>query len=272
MNLLISNTKKAEIFTGLFQNIKIFTEVINIVFKKERLYIQAMDNAHVSVLEVDIPSNWFDKYEFKQETDIVIGVNVVILFRILNARNQGQNIEIMYNHLKKEDELIIHLFGENKSDNFDKHFEIPLINLDREEMSIPEVDYEVEFSLPSIIFADNIANLQIFGDTMDIYCSEEKIVMTSISPDKGKASASIKIDDLSVFMIVEDLELNMFFSMKYLNNISAFNKLSKDVEIKLHNDYPLKVIYNIGSCSDNSEEEQVNAEVRFYLAPKMNDD
>ena len=110
MNLLISNTKKAEIFTGLFQNIKIFTEVINIVFKKERLYIQAMDNAHVSVLEVDIPSNWFDKYEFKQETDIVIGVNVVILFRILNARNQGQNIEIMYNHLKKEDELIIHLF------------------------------------------------------------------------------------------------------------------------------------------------------------------
>jgi proliferating cell nuclear antigen len=271
MNLSITNAKKAECFTGLFQNIKIFTEAINIIFKKEKMYIQAMDNAHVSILEVDIPCNWFDKYELTEEKDIVIGVNVIILFRILNARNQGQNIEISYNDLKKDDELTIHLFGENKSDNFEKHFEIPLISLDREEMSIPEVDYEVEFSLPSVIFADNIADLQIFGDTMDIYCSEEKIVMTSISPDKGKASASIKIDDLSVYMIVEELKLNMFFSMKYLHNICAFNKLSKDVEIKLHNEYPLKVIYNISEGTEE-EGEGEKAQVRFYLAPKINDD
>ncbi len=269
MNLLISNPKKAESFTALFQNIKIFTETLNVVFKKNNMYIQAMDNSHVSVLEVYIPASWFDKYEFTGSSDIIIGVNVVLLFRILNTRNQGQNIEITYDASGKNDELIIHLVGDAKTENFEKHFEIPLMDIDSEEMGIPEVDYEVEFSLPSAIFAENIADLQIFGDTLDIFCSEEKIMMTAISPEKGKASASIKIEDLAVYMIVEELELNMSFSIKYLHNICAFNKLSKAVDVKLHREYPLKVIYNLSLGGGENEDP---AEVRFYLAPKINDD
>jgi hypothetical protein len=46
-------------------------------------------------------------------------------------------------------------------------------------------------------------------------------------------------------------------------NISAFYKISKDVEINISNDYPMKVVYYLG---------QKDALISFYLAPKIDDD
>ena len=51
-------------------------------------------------------------------------------------------------------------------------------------------------------------------------------------------------------------------SLKYLHIICMYNKLSKEIEIKLHHEYPLRIDYNIGD----------GAIMRFFLAPKINDD
>ena len=43
MDLQLHQSQKADIFTGLFQHIKLFTEHINVSFNKEKMFIQAMD-------------------------------------------------------------------------------------------------------------------------------------------------------------------------------------------------------------------------------------
>ena len=107
MNISIQQIQKAEIFTGLFQHVKSFTEHINIMFEKDRMYIQTMDKSHVSIIEMVLPMGWFDVYENKTPTTINIGVNSTILFKILNSREKTQSIRIEYDE-EEGDKLFIY--------------------------------------------------------------------------------------------------------------------------------------------------------------------
>jgi proliferating cell nuclear antigen len=128
-------------------------------------------------------------------------------------------------------------------------------------MEIPTIDYLAEFTVPSGIFSGLINQLKMFGDSMDIICSEEKIILFSNSPDSGKMSVDMNIDDLTSFSINEGEQLNISFSLNFLHNICSFNKLSKEMDIKLAKDYPLAIIYDL-----NNE-----GFMKFYLAPKVDE-
>jgi len=264
MNICIQQIQKAETFAGLFQHIKSFTEQVNIMFEKDRLYMQTMDNSRVSIIEIDLPSVWFDVYEHKEPSTITLGINATLFFKILSSREKTQMINIDYNETNS-DKLFIHFTSENKVE-FDKHFEIPLIDLDAEIMGIPETEHQAEFALPSSHFSSLINQLQMFGDTLDIECSEEKIMLCSNSQDNGKMYVEIKIDDLSTFIIDEGGSLKLSFSLQYLHNICLYNKLAKEIEVKLSDAYPLQIMYDLGG------EQGHNAKIKFYLAPKINDD
>jgi proliferating cell nuclear antigen len=257
MNVVIENVQKAEIFCLIFQHVKVFSEHINIMFEPERLYIQSMDSARVSIFEIILPSQWFDKYTCMTSTNI--GVSSQILFKILNTRDRTHKVELACE--SENDRLNIHFTSEDKN-TYDKHFEVPLIDIDSEIMAIPETDYQAEFTLSSGHFSALVNQLKNFGDTMDIECSEQNIVLFSKSPDNGKMSVEINIEDLSSFAINEGEKLSLSFSLNALSNICLYNRLSREIEIKISPDYPIKLVYYLGD--DNSK-------MVFYLAPKIND-
>lgn len=145
---------------------------------------------------------------------------------------------------------------------FDRHFELSLIDIECELMAIPEIDYQAEFSISSIKFASIVNQLKIFGDTLDFKCTEENIIMYSVSKEQGKMFVEINIDDLSSYAIEEGETVNLSFSIKYLQNICLYSKITREIEIKLLKNYPLKIIYRLYE----------GAELTFYLAPKINED
>lgn len=257
MDIKIKSQLKAECFSTLFQNLRIFTDSISIHFKKTGVYVQTMDAARVSIIELNLPKEWFDEYTITHPTDIILGINSSIMYKILNARDKTQRIQILYES-SQPDTLSVYFTEEEKS-TFNKSFNVPLIDLESDIMTIPNIDYEAEFSIPSNIFTSLIHQLKTFGDSLDINCSEESIVMTSNSIDCGKMNVEIKIDDLSSFSIVEDSALELAFSLIYLNNICSFNKLAKDMEIKLCNQYPMCIIFPLAD----------EGELKMFLAPKM---
>ena len=73
----------------------------------------------------------------------------------------------------------------------------------------------------------------------------------------------IKIDELSEYSINEGESINLSFSLGMLHNICLYNKISKEVNIKLIKDYPMKIIYYLGD---------EDTKLIFYLAPKINED
>jgi len=260
MNVTITNQQKAETFTAMFQHMKAFTEHVNIMFEKDHMYLQSMDSARVSVFEYNLPSVWFDSYDHTYVSAIPLGVNSTLLFKILNTREKGQKITLVFDE-ENNDKLSISFTSDDKT-VFDKHFEMPLMDLDYELMEIPTMECDAEFSIPSGTFANLINQLRMFGDTIDIECSEEKIELNSLSEGLGKMSVNIDIGDLDSYAINEGEVMNLSFSLAMLNNICAYNKVAKDMEIKLIKNFPMKIIYYLGD---------ENTKMTFYLAPKIND-
>jgi proliferating cell nuclear antigen PCNA len=260
MKLQISDHGRAEIFTNLFQHIKLFTDYINITFDKEKMYIQTMDSGRVSIFEIYLPKAWFDIYEFNSDENVVMGINANVLFKVLNTRHKQQEVNIVYQ--EGSDKLNIHFTNDDKS-IFDKHFELPLMEIDTELLQIPNFESDVDISIPSTTFAAIISQLQIFGDTIEFKCTEEKIQLFSISSESGKMIVDIEIDDLTAYSITEDNEMNISFSLAKIHNICQYNKMAKEIEILLTNDYPMQITYDLGI---------EDAKMVFYLAPKIGDE
>ena len=86
--------------------------------------------------------------------------------------------------------------------------------------------------------------------------------MSSQSQETGKMSVNVPIDDLSSYAIDEGETIDMSFSLSHLKNICLYSKISKDFDIYLKTEFPIKIVYLLGS-------EQAKA--TFYLAPKIED-
>jgi DNA polymerase III sliding clamp (beta) subunit (PCNA family) len=286
MDIRITNLHRADLFAALFQHIKLFTEHITLLFDQEKMYLQTMDSARVSIIECTLPAAWFDHYEHSAPSTVAIGLHATSLFKILSTRDKAQEIRISYS-TEDSDRLYFHFTCPSASASavavsgadpeepsippvrdpairsvFDKHFELPLMEIDYEMMHIPVTDCQAEFSILSSTFASLVTQLKLFGDTLVVDCSEEKIQLHSLSVETGKMSVEININDLTEFTINEGETMNLSFSLGLLHHICMYNKLSKEVIIQLTTNFPMKVTYDLDD----------QASMVFYLAPRINDD
>ena len=263
MEIVIRNSEHADRFAAIFQHIKLFTDHIAISCSETHMKMQCMDNAHVAILEMSLPAAWFDVYHLADS--VRIGFNATYLHRILSSRDKEQQIQLVYSS-EDADRLLIHLTKPedpvlDTSDNasvktktkekkpttntFDKHFELPLIDIEEEGMQIPDIEYTAELAMHSAQFADIITQLKMFGDTMEVQCSEERIALASTSQDQGKMFVEIGINDLSEFAIDEGADLALSFSLTYLKHFCAYSRISELVSIKFGESYPMRIAYFI---------------------------
>jgi DNA polymerase III sliding clamp (beta) subunit (PCNA family) len=283
MECHIRTSVKADVFTALFQTLRQFSECINLQFRPECMYIQAMDNARISVIEITLPAAWFSHYTC--QIPVTLGIHTGVLYKILTARDKSQSIHIQYDPEVSSDRVSIHMIvpGEDtgaaadtgagagakakvprvdpERTIFDKHFDTPLIDLECDAMEIPDMEYQVEITLPSMHFATLIAQMRGFGDSLDIRCNEERVTMSTMTTESGKMTVDVDNEDLIGFAIEEDQTVHMCFSLAPLQNISQYCKISKEVELKMHTDTPLRLDYHMDD----------GGLARYYLAPKMGD-
>ena len=262
MDICLTQLQRADTFTSLFQHMKSFTESINIHFRKDGMFIQAMDNSRISIFEIILPNTWFDSYVLTNETDVVIGINSSILFKVLHTRSKSHSLKLSMSDVNA-DKLLAFMESDD-SNVFNKEFEIPLVDIESDMLSIPEMEYQAEMSLPSATFATTVEQLILFGDTLSIACSEENIQMIANSIETGKMFVDVPIDDLNSFAIDEGEQLNLDFSLQHLKNICLYSKIAKDVEIYMMTSYPIKLIYPLN--------ENGTAKATFYLAPKIDNE
>ena len=231
---------------------------MNIMFQQDKMYVQCLDTSLILILEIELPNTWFDVYELVNETSVTVGVQSLIWSKVLTMRDKSQTIYICTDD--EEDKLLISFqtTSDNKGKVFDKHFEIPLLDIDSDIMNIPSMEYQAEFSLLSATFANMISQLKQFGDTIDIECSEEAIKMVSQSVENGKMNANMPIDGLNEYSIEENKVVRSCFSLKHLHNICQYHKIANSVQLYLSENYPIKIKYEI----------EGNGHIVFYLAPR----
>lgn len=256
MELIINNKKKKDILVYIFSILKNSLSQTNAILEPDHLHIEGMDKSHICLFNINLHNSWFDSYNIKERIELSFDTNT--FYSIINMKSDDQKLIIT----KKDDSLEVEFTNceYSKKSEYNKNFSIPLLEYDYEELSVPEIDYEVEFILSSKKLCETLLQLSNFGENLNINCSENMINLET-KGDLGKMSVNILAEDTNSYAIVENEEINISYSLVHLNKMCITNKLTDEIEINLSNNCPMKISYNLGENSNAS----------FYIAPKMND-
>ena len=264
MKVTISNKNKKDLFVALFQIIKGCTSVVRVIFQEDKMYIQGMDKSHICLFEVNIQKKWFDEYIVHEyianESTNVICFDTNIFHLIISSKQESHNI-IIHSVSNDSDNINIDLVSqEHTKGEFNKYFKIPLVDYDYDEMNIPVVEYDAEFSISSKKICEIMSQMLAFGNDLNIKCSEEKIDLVT-DGIAGEMLVNIPIDDLNEYSIVEGDVIDLKYSLNYISKMCLTNKLSSEVIFSISADCPMKINYDLGDDSS----------IVFYMAPKISD-
>jgi len=252
MKIVITDSKKIVQFTNVLRQLSNIVNEINLYVNKDGIYMQGMDSAQISLLELTLTSEWFDEYETKKSE--VLGIHTQTLFKVLSCMEEPQVITMSSNN---GDSLEITF---EKEGTIPKYFVISLIDFESEVLTIPEVEYELDLTMNVNKIQKLLSQLSIFGETMDISYSDTNMELKT-SGDLGKMTVLLTDDLVEELSIEEDIgNKTLSYSLKYFNELCKFTKVSKDLTMHITGDIPLKICYLLGTKNDN---------LKLYLAPKV---
>lgn len=268
MKLVINESKK-ELFISLFQLLKNCSSSIHCTFETEFLHIQGMDKSHVCLFNVKLYNEVFSEYTITKKTQICFDSST--FYSIISTKSDGQSLVIQ---TKEEDEDILYIHFSNeekeaeekplkkakkeKKTDFKKFFKLPLSDYSYTELVITDYEYDVEFAILAKEITDIFTQLNNFGDDIVIHCSQEDVQLTT-QGITGEMRVDLPIDDLNSYAILEEEEFTLAYSLLYLNKICITNKLTKNIDFSLSNDYPMKISYGLGE----------NSSLVFFIASKI---
>jgi hypothetical protein len=151
--------------------------------------------------------------------------------------------------------LQIHYY--NTSQN--KHFEIPLMDIEQDILSPIVYDTNLDFNMSSSAFDKYINELSQFGEEVIIRCQQDKLYFESKN-EGGQLQIEIEGDNLEYFSVVDDYVFNAKFPIKYLSIISKFSIHYPYVHLFLDESNPVRITF------DNSD-----IKINYFLAPKIED-
>ncbi len=264
----ISDKKKKEQFVSIFQLLKCSSSRIHLTMSHDEMHVQGMDKSHVCLFDLLLHKEWFNEYEVQNNKQLCFDTNTFC--SIISTKSEEQQFNF---YVDNENADIVHIQflnidamgGKKPNHEYDKFFKLPLLEYDYEEMFIPSVEYDVsEMMLPSKKITDLLSQLSHFGDDLQIKCTDEWVDFTS-SNDSIEMCVRVLIDDMSSYSIAFNeggpYEINVVYSLIYVNKMCVSNKLSDEIEFNLSVEYPMKIFYNLGNKSS----------LYFYIAPKIVD-
>ena len=214
-----------------------------------------MDSSHVSIFEIKLHREWFDTFNVNET--VMLGISCNIFPKILTTWTHDHSIKL---EVTNTDSLNISFEKVDGNSEYNKYFQIPLIDMDTERLNIPEQEYTLDLEIDSKKFKKLIDELGMIGDTVDFVCNETEINATSKSIE-GSMTINIPFDDIDSYSIEENETLNLTFSLKYLRIIGQFHKAASAACLYMTTGNPLQIKYSIDE----------NSFIRFYVAPSIED-
>lgn len=262
LHVQMNDKKKKEMFVSLIQLLKNCSSSIHMKFETTRLHIQGMDKSHVCLFDVVLRKEWFTKYE-TDSSPIEICVDTSIFYAIISIKTE-QPVLVM--QMTDTNADVLHVQFQLEDDcNIKKSVKMPLMIYEYEELSIPVVEYDADFSLPSKQFAEMFAQLGDFGNNMRLICTEKNISMKTVGSE-SELTIDIPMELLTSYGIVEGETISLLYSLEYINKMCITSKLSNDIELYISNERPMKILYSL------SDDDTPGDYVTFYIAPRFEED
>eukprot|EP01024_Parvocaulis_polyphysoides_P018786 TRINITY_DN18359_c0_g1_i1.p1 TRINITY_DN18359_c0_g1~~TRINITY_DN18359_c0_g1_i1.p1 ORF type:complete len:265 (-),score=47.58 TRINITY_DN18359_c0_g1_i1:529-1323(-) len=258
------------VFEGRLQQVGVLRRVLeaikdlvteaNFEVSDNQLTLQAMDSSHVSLVCLEMRQEGFD--HFRCDRPMSMGMNIANLLKMLKCAEDNDSVTL---RAQDEGSTIQFLF---ESPNQDRHvdFEMKLMEIDAEQLQVPEQEYKSTVKISASQFQKICRDLGAIGDKVQINVLKGGVTFFTAG-DIGQARVTLNVtDDMNegdkVLTVVMEEPVNASFALKYLNTFTKASPLSRYVTLQLSQDLPIVVSYQI----------QDFGQIKFYLAPKMDED
>lgn len=125
-----------------------------------------MDSSHVALVQVNMSAEGFDHFRCDKPT--VLGISTVTLSKILKCAGNDDVITLK----KEEGNDGLTLIFESPNQDRISDFEMKLMDIETENLGIPDTEYKCNIRLPASEFQRIIRDLQVLGDACKILLSK----------------------------------------------------------------------------------------------------
>ncbi|THD18432.1 Proliferating cell nuclear antigen [Fasciola hepatica] len=251
---------QADIWKKVVEAIKDLVQEATLDCTENGISLQAMDNAHVSLVSLLLRNDGFETY--RCDRNLSLGLNITSTSKILKCA--GATDAVTLKSGDKADTLTF--VFESRNQEKVSEFEIKLMDLDVDHLGIPDTDYKCVIKMPSAELQRICRDLSQIGDSVVISVAKDGVnfsstgdlgtgnikLMQSANADKPEEAVSIEMNEA----------VSMTYSLHYFNIFTKATPLSSQVVLSLTENVPAVVEFNIEELGY----------IRYYLAPKIEDD
>ncbi|KAF6754730.1 proliferating cell nuclear antigen, N-terminal domain-containing protein [Ephemerocybe angulata] len=171
--MLEAKLQEAGLLKKLLDAIKELVTDANFECNEEGINLQAMDNSHVALVSVLIQAAGFKRY--RCDRPMPLGVNLGSLTKVLKCAKDDDICT-----LKAADEAdLLNLVYEAKNSDRIAEYEMKLMDIDSDQLGIPETEYDARVTLPSSEFTRIVRDLSQLGESVRIEVSKEGVRFAS---------------------------------------------------------------------------------------------
>lgn len=248
---------KAEIEdVGLLQDsMKTISDLISeglFQLKEDGIHLVAADPAMVGLVDFHIEKDVFENYELDEESKV--GLNLENLYSILRRANSDDTITLEV----KDDESKFYINMEGRST---RNFSLPILNLSEDDIpSTDQLDFTFEGELETNVLESAIKDAMVVSDSVTVTASKDSI---KISAEGDQSDVDFKITEGSEGVLeLSGEEANSMFSLDYLSKMIGAKKLSDTVTVKMADEFPVRLEFEIPD----------EANLSFVLAPRIEEE
>jgi len=226
----------------------------------ESLSLQSMDSSHVALVQVTLNSDGFES--FRCDKNLALGVNMDTMQKLMKCAANEDMLTIK----AEDDGDLMSIVFESQNGDKTSEYEMKLMDLDIEQLGIPDQDYSCVVKMPSGEFQRICRDLSNIGESVNITIVKSGVdfgAKGDIGSAKIHLTESANVDKEKDAVTIEVQEpVNLTFALRYLNFFTKATPLSGQVTLSISPDVPMVVGYEIEGLGS----------VKYFLAPKIEED
>lgn len=240
----------------LFEVLREIVHDVSLCFDPTGIKLLTMDGARCALLYMKLNADSFE--EFQCNGKFNVGINMASIFKLIRTCGSHDTVTF-YIEQGNSDELGITIANSDK--NSITNFKLKLLDVDSEEISIPDVEFDSIVTMPSVYFQRICRDMLNISETMTIKSQGNQLCL-SCDGDFARQETVIGEADAGMSLSSKsEKKIEGRFSLKYLSLFCKASNLCHTTEMFLKASYPLILKYAVASLG----------EIKFCLAPKVDE-
>lgn len=237
---------KADVLKKLVADVTSLVDEVIVDFEKDGINIDAMDAAHVGMINLTLDEDAFESYN---SNGVTLGINMSRIDDYLKLVEKDGNVKI---ELIDDDKIML------ESDDL-RHKMKLLDTSDLSSKSLPDIDYDNEISLLSKHIKRGVRASSNISDHIRVRVNEDDEIMY-LYTEEQEDEIELTIDKSKWDSHDLDDDTDGNYANDYFKNMMDCVSNSQVVTISSKNDYPIKIEY---------EFDEGNGNIIFLLAPRV---